>query len=109
MGVEYRQTPAILNINDRERRRTVLEEHRGQLRVAFGPFRHSYQVVALDGRSAATIEASDRVFATSGRIYKTLGAIAAGSRDPRVFFTDLHDYWSAIGEFVTAVRLEQSQ
>ncbi|WP_141747190.1 hypothetical protein [Streptomyces agglomeratus] len=105
MGVEYRKTPPLLEIEDPEHRRLRLEEHRERLREVFGPFRHRCQVVALDGPSM-TVDAGHRVFVTSRTVYMTLGDIAAGICEPSAYFQAIDDYWTSMSEFVEAVRQE---
>ncbi|RST07653.1 hypothetical protein E2C00_07965 [Streptomyces sp. WAC05374] len=105
-GVEYRQTPAILGVEDDQRRRDGIDEHRARLREVFGPFRHTYQVATVHAVSAGTAVACDRVFAASREVYMALGDIADGVRDASAFHVALHGYWTAVDELGRAVRHE---
>ncbi|MFD9224544.1 hypothetical protein ACFWDI_32155 [Streptomyces sp. NPDC060064] len=107
MGVEYRQTPNILNIEDLEQRRVRLEEHRARLREVFGAFRHTCQVATVHGLSTRAIDACNGVSAASRAVYMGLGDITEGIRDPSAFYSALDDYWTAVYELGEAVRLEE--
>ncbi|MFF5365639.1 hypothetical protein [Streptomyces sp. NPDC013187] len=108
MGVEYRQTPSILRIEDLGLRRTRIEEHRARLREVFGPFRHTGQVATLHARSGEVVEACDRVFTACRTVYMALGDIADGVTESAVFYTSLAHYWTAVDDFGKAVRLEEA-
>jgi hypothetical protein len=108
MGVEFRQTPSVLSIEDQQHRRARLEEHRARLREVYGPFRHTCQVATVHARSSSAIEACDRVFAASRTVYMALGDIADGVTGASAFYTALDQYWTAVDSLGKAVRLEES-
>lgn len=107
MGVEYREVPSILKIEDQGERKSALERHQQHLRSEFGRFRHCVQLVALDG-GAQTIEAAYAVSDASRAVYMALGEIAEGTREATTFHLLIDAYWRAVTAFVEAARAEQS-
>ncbi|MFF4228187.1 hypothetical protein [Streptomyces sp. NPDC001820] len=106
MGGEYRLTPTILSVEDPEQRGVRLGEHRARLRELYGPFGQSCALVALHGYSAEAVDACNAVSAASTKVYMTLGEIAESTQESTAFYPALDEYWTAMGKFVDAVRLE---
>ncbi|MFK4069731.1 hypothetical protein [Streptomyces sp. NPDC029674] len=103
MGDLYRKVPTILGMKSLTEREAALAQHLEEMRTGYGEFHRQINVVTLDGRRSSQ-PAADAVHAASTHVYKTLQAIADGTRNASDFGPAVSAYWKTATAFIHAAR-----